>query len=282
VKAKDKKYFDEYENHECIIHNELTHESWDFDELLKATETDGCRMRQRNKKPIMIVSKFNLFTAQDNFDNIFNYRTRVFSLQPVVNPEKRIAIFRRFTQSKEYTHGYIICLQGRYLDGRISYTIISDVDNGNKPGDLQNFIDGRFDIKFMELITIEKAKKYVYDDDIENLYEKDGDVYMKREVDMNFVLGGIVCDINFDESSFWVYNKYWEEELPTNIYPPKNIEKLNKKLRQKLNWIETDHNLIKQNLDPQIESSSLTKHSIEISDSEGDSDYTKKYKRQKK
>jgi energy-coupling factor transporter ATP-binding protein EcfA2 len=235
VKAKDRKYIDEYDNHECVIHHELSHETWNFENLLSVTERDKCTIRQRNKKPIEMVQKYNAFTAQDIFDNIFSYRTRVFSSEQQINIEKRIALYRRFTQSIAYTHGYIIWLQGRFLDGRIRFTITSNTDSNNRPGNLQDFIDGRFDIKFFESMTIEEAKKYVYDDDIENLYEKDGDVYMKREVDMNFILGGIICDIVHEYSSFWVYNKYWTGDLPTDIYPPKNIEKLHQNLLQKLN-----------------------------------------------
>ncbi|CAG8854581.1 40460_t:CDS:1, partial [Gigaspora margarita] len=92
----------------------------------------------------------------------------------------------------------------------------------------------RFDIKFNEEIDIVEVQKYVYDDDIENLYEKDNIVYIKCEVDINYVLGGVICDINYKDNSFWVYNSYWNKDLSDNILLPKNLEKIVQKLQDKI------------------------------------------------
>ncbi|KAF0559899.1 hypothetical protein F8M41_004414 [Gigaspora margarita] len=91
-----------------------------------------------------------------------------------------------------------------------------------------------FDIKFNEEVDIAEAQKYMYNDDIENLYKKNNIVYMKREVDINYVLGGVICDINYEDNSFWVYNSYWNEDLPDDILVPKNLKTINQKLQEKI------------------------------------------------
>ncbi|CAG8796605.1 16519_t:CDS:2, partial [Dentiscutata erythropus] len=195
-KANDSKYFDEYNNQEVICKQELSHDTWKFQDLLNLCEKDECIIKQRNKKPIEVVSKYNIFTAQDLFDDIFSFRKRFF-------------------------------------DNRVY------IKKPDKPGDLLDFINGRFHIKFAEDVNIEEAKRYVYDDDFENLYEHDGDVFMKREINMNVVLGGVIGNVDVDNHSFTVYNRYWIGDLPSNIIIPNNIESLHKNLRQKLHWVET-------------------------------------------
>ncbi|CAG8812410.1 7226_t:CDS:2, partial [Cetraspora pellucida] len=100
--------------------------------------------------------------------------------------------------------------------------------------DMQLFIERRFDVKFEEDLDIEEVKNYVYDDDFENLYKDDENIYLKYQVDMNWILEGIICDINYEENSFGVYNKYWEANLSNNIIIPKNINVLHKKLQEKI------------------------------------------------
>ena len=144
-----------------------------------------------------------------------------------MSSEKCIGLHRRFSKEEDHTHGYIIDLNGRYMLGRVKF-IIKSIDP-DKPGDLQDFINGRFDIKFTEeIVDIEEAKKYVFKDDFNNLYIKNHTVYMKREVDMNYILGGIICNVNREENSFWIYNKYWKNELPEQIVMPKNIDQFKK------------------------------------------------------
>ncbi|CAG8815533.1 10993_t:CDS:1, partial [Dentiscutata erythropus] len=255
-KAKDIEYLDEYKNHECIVTQELKFNTWDLKDLLKVTEADQVTIKQRAKKPIQVVSKFNLFTAQDSFDDLFSYRTRNFSRDAVYNMETKVALHRRFMESE----GYMFRLSGKYKkNGRVKFTIkkLDPYSSGN----IQDFIEGRFDIKFTEDTTLEEAKKFVYDEDIDNLYMKDDDVYLKKQVNINKILGGIITDVNYDESSFWVYNRYWNGDLPPNIIIPDNIESLHKNLREKLHWVEKKPiNFIENNLelivlDPQIESS---------------------------
>ncbi|CAG8839356.1 43364_t:CDS:2 [Gigaspora margarita] len=99
---------------------------------------------------------------------------------------------------------------------------------------LTDFINSRFDIKFNKEINIIEVQKYIYNDDIENLYKKDNIVYIKREVDINYVLGGIICDINYENNSFWVYNSYWNKDLLDNILLPKNLKTIGQKLQEKI------------------------------------------------
>ncbi|CAG8609753.1 33441_t:CDS:2, partial [Gigaspora margarita] len=100
--------------------------------------------------------------------------------------------------------------------------------------DLTDFINSRFDIKFNEEVDIIEAQKYVYDDDIKNLYKKDNIVYMKREVDINYILGEIICNINYEDNNFWIYNLYWNKDLPDNILLPKNLKTIGQKLQEKI------------------------------------------------
>ncbi|CAG8789667.1 9882_t:CDS:2, partial [Dentiscutata erythropus] len=242
-KANDSKYFDEYNNQEVICKQELSHDTWKFQDLLNLCEKDECIIKQRNKKTYRVYVK---------------------------SEESRIALHRRFSKSLVYTHGYMIKMLGRYVDGKVNYCFAWL--EPDEPGDLLDFINGRFHIKFAENVNIEEAKRYVYDDDFENLFEKDGDVFMKREIDMNVVLGGVIANVDVDNHSFTVYNRYWNGDLPFNIIIPDNLESLHKNLRQKLYWVEKKPiNFIENNieLDPQIESSTKRKlDDTEIEDRE--------------
>ena len=71
-------------------------------------------------------------------------------------------------------------------------------------------------------------------DYFKNLYKEDEYVYLKRDLDMNYVLGSIICDVNYLENSFLVYNKYWKEPLPDDIIFSKNLNDIDRKLRIKL------------------------------------------------
>ncbi|KAF0552305.1 hypothetical protein F8M41_022070 [Gigaspora margarita] len=195
-KSIDKEYIDEYSNQEVITKEELIYNTWKLEDLLNLAEKDDCVIKQRSKKPITVVSKFNIFNSQDLFDNIF-------TSNKTYNREKRIGLHRRFSKSLAYTHGYMIRFTEQYLNERVFFSIVALENQKNyQLGDLTDFINGRFDIKFNKEVDIIEAQKYVYDDDIKNLYEKDNIVYMKHEVDINYVLGGIVCDINYEDNSF--------------------------------------------------------------------------------
>ncbi|CAG8632803.1 15166_t:CDS:2, partial [Dentiscutata heterogama] len=236
-KANDPKYFDNYNNNEIIYKHEL----------------------RKNKKPVKVVSKYNIFTAQDPFNNIFTFRKHVFDQEEIKSSELKIALYRRFSKSQVYTHGYIIEMLGCYEEGVVNFRI--DWLKPYQARDLLDFINGRFDIKFVEDISLEEAKKYVYNDDFDNLYEQDGYVFMKREINMSYVLGGIVGNVDLENETFSVYNQFWDSELLFNILIPDNIESLHKNLQVKLsNFIE---------LDPQIESSTKRKiDNTEIEDRE--------------
>jgi hypothetical protein len=172
-----------------------------------------------------------VFTAQNHFDDIFSFTIRKFE-DPIKSEEKRQALFRRFSGTSVYTHGYILELTGRYLNRKVRYALKSTAPN--EPGNFKDFLDGRFDIKFEESIkTIEEAKAYVYEDDYENLYEKEDEIYLRKQVDINHIFGGIICEVNFEKCSFWVYNKNWNQKFPDNLIPPKNINSLDKKLQEK-------------------------------------------------
>ncbi|KAF0553512.1 hypothetical protein F8M41_020243 [Gigaspora margarita] len=154
----------------------------------------------RSKKPITVVLKFNIFNSQDLFDNIF-------TSNKTYNGEKRIGLHQRFSKSLAYTHGYMIRFTGQYLNRRVFFSIVTlENQKNHQPRDLTDFINGRFDIKFNE----------------------------ECEVDINYVLGGIICDINYEDNSFWVYNSYWNKDLPDNILLPKNLKTIDQKLQEKI------------------------------------------------
>ncbi|CAG8456222.1 14471_t:CDS:2, partial [Gigaspora rosea] len=192
TKTRDSQYID-YENQVCIKKDELTDDSFNFEELMSCCEKDQINMKRKNKQSIGIVSK-------------------------------------RFTRTQAYTHGYIIKLEGRYVDGRVKFTIESD--KFNLPGDLNDFINGNFNIKFVEGITLEEAKNYVYDDEFDDLYEKEDEVYLKIKVDMSYILGGVICADYRDDNVFWVYNKYWKDDLPSSFIYPDNLTKIDKKYKK--------------------------------------------------
>ncbi|CAG8667627.1 19400_t:CDS:1 [Dentiscutata erythropus] len=256
TKAVDSNYIDEYENEEVLIKHELTHDTWKFEDLLNLCEKDPCLIKQRNKKPIKVVTKYNIFTSQDPFDDIFSFRKRVFDDRNIRSPQKRIGLYRKFLKYEDYTHDYMIQLLGRYQSVKVDYHIFWL--EPDKPGDLLDFINGRFNMKFVEGLDLEKAKTYIYDDDFENLYENDGIVYLKREIDMNIVLGGVIGDVDLDNQNFSVYNRYWQSELPDSIVIPKNLDSLNQKLREKIIQqfdLEVEISKKRTTEDSQIESS---------------------------
>ncbi|CAG8715361.1 7603_t:CDS:2, partial [Gigaspora margarita] len=200
-KSIDREYFDEYSNQEVITKKELTYDTWKLEDLLNLAKKDDYL-----------------------FDNIFTFNKSY-------NREKRIGLHRRFSKSSAYTHGYMIRFTGQYLNGRVFFSIVSLKNQKYyQPEDLNNFINSKFDIKFNKEANIVEAQKYMYDDNIENLYKKDNIVYMKHEVNINYVLGGVICDINYKDNSFWVYNLYWNKDLLDNILMPKNLKTINQKL----------------------------------------------------
>ncbi|CAG8750032.1 23016_t:CDS:2, partial [Cetraspora pellucida] len=174
--ARDNRYINEYYNQECTYTQEFKFDSWDVEDFLKLTEKDRCSISRKKLPPVNVVAKFNVITSQDSFVTTFNRR---------ISFEKLKAIYRRFSKSKSYTHGYIINLKGDFHDGRVKF-------------------------------IIETIKEY-----------QSGDIQL-------FINGGIICDINYEKNSFWVYNEYWETDLPDNIIIPKNINVLHKKLQEKI------------------------------------------------
>ncbi|CAG8819112.1 19031_t:CDS:2, partial [Dentiscutata erythropus] len=157
---------------------------------------------------------------------------RVFDDRNIRSPQKRISLYRRFLKYKDYTHGYMIQLLDRYQSGKVDYHI--SWLKPDKLGDLLDFINRRFNMKFVEGLDLEKAKTNIYNDDFENLYENDSIVYLKRKIDMNIVLGGVIGNVNLDNQNFSVYNRYWQLELLDSIVIPKILDSLNQKLREKI------------------------------------------------
>ncbi|CAG8563690.1 17430_t:CDS:2, partial [Dentiscutata heterogama] len=151
-KANDPKYFDKYNNHKVIIKQELTYDMFNFEDLLLLYEKDQCIIKQYNKKSIEVVSKYNIFTAQDQFDDIFSFHKWTFD-------NKSIKIVNR------------------YISKKVDYYFIWT--EPDELGDINDFMNGQFDIKICEGLDLESAKKYVYDKDFENLYELKEDIYLK-------------------------------------------------------------------------------------------------------
>ncbi|CAG8805529.1 11852_t:CDS:2, partial [Dentiscutata erythropus] len=140
------------------------------------------------------------------FDDIFSFRKRVFDDRNIRSPQKRI--------------------------GKVDYHI--SWLEPDKPGNLLDFINGRFDMKFVEGLDLEKAKLYIYNDDFGNLYENNGN------------------------QNFSVYNRYWQSELPNSIVILKNLDSLNQKLCEKIIQqfnLEVEISKKRTTEDPQIESS---------------------------
>ncbi|CAG8829258.1 19722_t:CDS:1, partial [Dentiscutata erythropus] len=119
----DSNYIDEYENEEVLIKHELIHDMWKFEDLLNLCKKDLCPIKQRNKKPIKVVTKYNIFTSQDPFDNIFSFRKRVFDDRNIRSSQKRIGLYRRFSKYEDYTYSYMIQLLGRYQSEKVDYYI---------------------------------------------------------------------------------------------------------------------------------------------------------------
>ncbi|CAG8812482.1 27498_t:CDS:2, partial [Dentiscutata erythropus] len=113
TKAVDSNYINEYENEEK------------FEDLLNLCEKDPYP-----------------------FNDIFSFRKRVFDDRNIRSPQKRIGLHRRFSKYEDYTHGYMIQLLGRYQSGKVDYHI--SWLEPDKPGDLLDFINGRFNMKFVE------------------------------------------------------------------------------------------------------------------------------------
>src|SRR5205085_5718140 len=145
IKAKDKNYID-YNNNEVLVHNELSYDIFKFEYLLSVTEKDKVTMSRKNRSAVLIVTKYNIFTAQHSFADIFSFNTRRFD-KPVFSIEQMKALYRHFSQSPVYTHGYIIRLFGRYIfDGRVKFTI--ETIANLIPSNIQDFVNSRFDIIF--------------------------------------------------------------------------------------------------------------------------------------
>ncbi|CAG8829205.1 14628_t:CDS:1, partial [Gigaspora rosea] len=104
---------------------------------------------------------------------------RVFDENPTYSKDKRIRLHRRFSKSKDYTHGYMFKVTNRYQSGKVDFQITCLKGSDDLARDVNDFVNGRFDIKFAEGTTLEGAKKRVYDDDFDNLYEHEGDVFLK-------------------------------------------------------------------------------------------------------
>ncbi|RIB06607.1 hypothetical protein C2G38_2046649 [Gigaspora rosea] len=182
--------------------------------------------------------------AQDPFDDIFNFRKRVFDENPTYSKDKRIGLHRRFSKSKDYTHRYMFKVTNRYQSGKVDFQITCLKGSDDLARDVNDFVNGRFDIKFAEGTTLEGAKKRVYDDDFDNLYEHEGDVFLKREIDMCHVLGGVICDVDTENHTFSVYNKYWDSEIPNTMMPPKDLNRLNERLHNNIiNQFSPDHEI---------------------------------------
>ncbi|CAG8728207.1 10594_t:CDS:2, partial [Cetraspora pellucida] len=92
IKAQDSKYIDEYSNNKYIIKQKLSYNTFTLNDLLNIISQDQYVIKQRNKSPIKIVSKFNIFTGQDSLDDLFSFRKKVYSNIVLEHQEKRYAL----------------------------------------------------------------------------------------------------------------------------------------------------------------------------------------------
>ena len=104
-----------------------------------------------------------------------------------------------------------------------------------------DFIHGIFDIRFIEDVTIDEAELYVYDNEIKNLYEKDGYVWLKVRVDMRKILGRFIGEIGVDY--FVVYNKN-QKGIPIDcVY---NLDEIHQENEENLDYNSDDSNYTKE------------------------------------
>src|SRR5271170_1158839 len=187
--------------------------------MLSICERDEILMPRKSKPLINIVSKFNIFTSNLSFDEIYEFKNTYFDNRGVErkSSQQRKALYQRFAKTQIYTHGWNIHLHGDYLSGRV--TFLFNCDNDYKPfltSSMYEFIHGIFDIKFVEGVTLKEAEDCVYDKEINDLYEKDEHVYLKMRIDMRKIFNGFIGEIG--DNYFIVYNKYWKGESVKCVY----------------------------------------------------------------
>ncbi|CAG8549318.1 11761_t:CDS:2 [Acaulospora colombiana] len=86
-----------------------------------------------------------------------------------------------------------------YFEGRIEWVF--------ENGDVNEFVGGRFDVKFLEGILLEDVEQYIYDNQISDLYEKEGNVYLKVKINVLNIIGAYYKIV---DNLLLVYNKYWK------------------------------------------------------------------------
>ena len=94
-KVKDPKYINEYDNQVCIISEKFGWKSFEFEDILSICERDEILMPRKNKSPINIVSKFNIFTSNFSFDQIYTFEDTYYDKRGIKkkSPLQRKALY---------------------------------------------------------------------------------------------------------------------------------------------------------------------------------------------
>ena len=152
-------------------------------------------------------------------------------------------------------HGFIIYLTGNYtVEGRVMWKF--------EGGDMYEFLSRIFDIKFTEeVLTIEEAKKYVYDNKFDNLYMEDNYIWLKIRVDMRKIISRTIGEIG--EDYFVVYNKYYKGFPVECGFDLDNIFEIQQNLNSQIEYSLSQQQIIHEVIDLEYsESSNKLKHSI--------------------
>src|SRR5438132_3136789 len=161
----NEKYWNEYDNQDTIIMNEFYKGGMEWDTFLKITEKDDILVKVKNKSPINVVSKYNIFTSNRSLEQIMKFDNASSWFRD------KTACLRRFKPP----YGYMIRLEGSYPNGLVRWIF--------EEGDKKQFFLQELIITFNKCIkTINDAKLYVYDDEFINLFESNERVYLKKKI----------------------------------------------------------------------------------------------------
>ena len=162
----NEKYWNEYNNQDTLIINEFYGGSIDWSIFLTMTEKDETLVKRKYEKPAVLVAKYHIFTSNRSLESVMDFS----------NTEKswfkdKKATLRRF----KLPYGYTIRLEGSYPEGEV-YWIFEE-------GDKEQFFKQELIIEFDENIkTIEEAQDYVYEEEYDRLFEKEGKIFLKKYI----------------------------------------------------------------------------------------------------
>lgn len=201
-KTKDRNgWWQEYINEDVIVFNEFYQGTIEWDEFLKITESDKIGLKQKNVNNVPCVSKINIFTSNQSLEDIMDFENEKSWFRD------RNATLRRFRPPKSNKMGgggYIIRMEGSYESGMVTWNF--------EQGDMKKFFKGEFDIKFnmdelineeienlekiinecedetkeelqqqMIQLQLEEAKKYVYDNEIDQFFIKNNNIWFIKK-----------------------------------------------------------------------------------------------------